>query len=50
MAQEALNADGILIHMLLGNEGGYSADVRDASIRKMVKASRPNRDDHRVRV
>ncbi|EUC69815.1 sulfate adenylyltransferase [Alcanivorax sp. 97CO-5] len=38
MAQEALNADGILIHMLLGKlkAGDIPADVRDASIRKMV--------------
>lgn len=39
MAQEALNADGILIHMLLGKlkKGDIPADVRDASIRKMVE-------------
>ena len=38
MAQEAVNADGILIHMLLGKlkAGDIPADVRDASIRKMV--------------
>jgi sulfate adenylyltransferase len=38
MAQEALNADGILIHMLLGKlkAGDIPADVRHASIRKMV--------------
>jgi len=39
MAQEALGTDGILIHMLLGKlkEGDIPADVRDASIRKMVE-------------
>lgn len=39
MAQEALQADGILIHMLLGKlkPGDIPADVRDASIRKMVE-------------
>jgi len=38
MAREAVNADGILIHMLLGKlkKGDIPADVRDASIRKMV--------------
>ncbi len=38
MAMEALNADGILIHMLLGKVkmGDIPAEVRDASIRKMV--------------
>jgi sulfate adenylyltransferase len=38
MAQTAVNADGILIHMLLGKlkDGDIPADVRDASIRKMV--------------
>jgi sulfate adenylyltransferase len=38
MAYERLNADGILIHMLLGKlkPGDIPADVRDASIRKMV--------------
>lgn len=38
MAQEAVGADGILIHMLLGKlkAGDIPADVRDASIRKMV--------------
>ena len=37
MAQEALNADGILIHMLLGKlkAGDIPAEVRVASIRKM---------------
>jgi len=39
MAMEQLNADGILIHMLLGKlkPGDIPADVRDASIRKMVE-------------
>lgn len=39
MAKEATGADGILIHMLLGKlkEGDIPADVRDASIRKMVE-------------
>ncbi|MFH0982617.1 MAG: sulfate adenylyltransferase [Planctomycetota bacterium] len=39
MAKEAVRADGILIHMLLGKlkEGDIPADVRDASIRKMVE-------------
>ena len=38
MAQEAVAADGILIHMLLGKlkPGDIPADVRDAAIRKMV--------------
>ena len=38
MAMEDLAADGILIHMLLGKlkQGDIPADVRDASIRKMV--------------
>lgn len=38
MAMEDLNADGILIHMLLGKlkPGDIPAEVRDASIRKMV--------------
>ncbi len=38
MAKEAVNADGILIHMLLGKlkPGDIPADVRDAAIRKMV--------------
>jgi len=38
MAKDAVNADGILIHMLLGKlkKGDIPADVRDASIRKMV--------------
>lgn len=39
MAKEAVNADGILVHMLLGKlkEGDIPADVRDAAIRKMVE-------------
>lgn len=38
MAAERLNADGIVIHMLLGKlkEGDIPADVRDACIRTMV--------------
>ena len=39
MAREAINADGVLIHMLLGKlkPGDIPADVRDAAIRKMVE-------------
>jgi sulfate adenylyltransferase len=39
MAKDAVGADGILIHMLLGKlkPGDIPADVRDASIRKMVE-------------
>ena len=39
MARDAVKADGILIHMLLGKlkAGDIPADVRDASIRKMVE-------------
>ena len=39
MAYERVNADGILIHMLLGKlkKGDIPADVRDAAIRKMVE-------------
>ena len=39
MAMEAVQADGVLIHMLLGKlkPGDIPADVRDASIRKMVE-------------
>lgn len=39
MAMDDLGADGILIHMLLGKlkPGDIPADVRDASIRKMVE-------------
>ncbi|MFT4519468.1 MAG: sulfate adenylyltransferase [Halioglobus sp.] len=38
MAMDQLNADGVLIHMLLGKlkPGDIPAEVRDASIRKMV--------------
>lgn len=38
MAMERLDADGIVIHMLLGKlkEGDIPAEVRDACIRKMV--------------
>lgn len=38
IAKERLNADGIVIHMLLGRlkPGDIPADVRDAAIRKMV--------------
>jgi len=38
MAKEAVDADGILIHMLLGKlkKGDIPAPVRDASIRKLV--------------
>ncbi len=43
MAMEQLNADGVLIHMLLGKlkPGDIPADVRDASIRKMVEVYFP---------
>ena len=39
MAKEAVGADGILIHMLLGRlkKGDIPAEVRDACIRTMVK-------------
>jgi sulfate adenylyltransferase len=39
MALDAVDADGILIHMLLGKlkPGDIPADVRDAAIRKMVE-------------
>ena len=39
MAREGLNADGVLIHMLLGKlkPGDIPAEVRDAAIRKMVE-------------
>lgn len=39
MAKEAVNADGILIHMLLGKlkAGDIPADVRDESIRELVQ-------------
>jgi sulfate adenylyltransferase len=44
MAMEDLHADGILIHMLLGQlkPGDIPADVRDASIRKMVDVYFPS--------
>lgn len=43
MAMEDLEADGILIHMLLGKlkPGDIPADVRDAAIRKMVEVYFP---------
>jgi sulfate adenylyltransferase len=43
MAMEQLNADGVLIHMLLGKlkPGDIPADVRDAAIRKMVEVYFP---------
>ena len=39
ISQKQLNADGILVHMLLGKlkEGDIPADIRNASIRKMVE-------------
>jgi sulfate adenylyltransferase len=39
MAMDRLNADGLVIHMLLGKlkKGDIPADVRDDSIRKMVE-------------
>ena len=39
MAMQAVDADGVVIHMLLGKlkPGDIPADVRDASIRKMVE-------------
>ena len=39
MAKEAVDADGVLIHMLLGKlkPGDIPADVRDQAIRKMVE-------------
>ncbi len=39
MAKDGVNADGILIHMLLGKlkKGDIPGDVRDAAIRKMVE-------------
>lgn len=44
MAQERLNADGILVHMLLGKlkPGDIPAKVRDAAIRKMVECYFPD--------
>ena len=43
MAKQAVGADGILIHMLLGKlkPGDIPAPVRDASIRKMVEVYFP---------
>jgi len=43
MAKERLNADGIVIHMLLGRlkAGDIPASVRDACIRKMVEVYFP---------
>ncbi|MAT91098.1 MAG: sulfate adenylyltransferase [Halioglobus sp.] len=43
MAMDDLDADGILIHMLLGKlkPGDIPADVRDAAIRKMVEVYFP---------
>ena len=43
MAMQQLDADGVLIHMLLGKlkPGDIPADVRDASIRKMVEVYFP---------
>ena len=43
MAYEGVDADGILIHMLLGKlkKGDIPADVRDAAIRKMVEVYFP---------
>ena len=43
MAQERLNADGIVIHMLLGRlkAGDIPSSVRDACIRKMVEVYFP---------
>ena len=43
MAHEQLGTDGILVHMLLGKlkKGDIPADVRDASIRKMVEVYFP---------
>jgi sulfate adenylyltransferase len=44
MAQEAVRADGILIHMLLGRlkQGDIPADVRDAAIRRLVEKYFPS--------
>jgi sulfate adenylyltransferase len=45
MAKDAVKADGILIHMLLGKlkKGDIPADVRDAAIRKMVELYFPKK-------
>ena len=39
MARDAVGADGVLIHMLLGKlkPGDIPADIRDSAIRKMVE-------------
>jgi len=44
MAKDAVGADGILIHMLLGKlkPGDIPAEVRDAAIRKMVELYFPS--------
>lgn len=44
MARAAVDADGILVHMLLGKlkPGDIPADVRDAAIRKMVELYFPD--------
>ncbi len=44
MALDRLNADGVLIHMVLGKlkPGDIPADVRDAAIRKMVELYFPS--------
>lgn len=43
MAKDAVEADGVLIHMLLGKlkKGDIPADIRDAAIRKMVEVYFP---------
>ncbi len=43
MAMDDLEADGVLVHMLLGKlkKGDIPADVRDAAIRKMVEVYFP---------
>ena len=54
MAMERLNADGLVIHMLLGKlkPGDIPAPVRDAAIRKMVELYFPpnSATDHRLRL
>lgn len=44
MAQRAVGADGVLVHMLLGKlkPGDIPADVRDSAIRKMVEVYFPS--------